>query len=1577
MITKQIKYLLVGLLLLIGLADELQAQASLVETELTWTINSSTQHIAAEALPADADGYLDFVWDGSFTYFGFYKNQTPSYSSGLDCGAYLSGTAFYVRHNNSWHYQGAISSAGDHVRVAKEGSNYVVYHNGTALYTGSTTAGLTVYPYTRDNNGLQKDRLEYFKKPPVYTLEWIASSSNYQLASEVLRRGQDGFIEHEYNGENYQMIGFSKSKSISFDQLAARLFYMTSNQRMYMYLNGAYKGSMSATLTNGDKLTIERKGSTVIYSAGAVKQSYAIDGNLDLHPWCYEYTSGARNQVKVSFETQGGVCQDYFDRLPSYVNVNADTYYPPSLNNENFNVNHVKVYDGEGEGPCHVIKESKSYTDEMGYSIQLQNKDYLTGKVWASVTLYDYLGRPALSSLSAPTGLDILQYHPNFIRDASGSPYGLDDFDRSFNSSGVQTSDKTNSPNTVGSQANTLGAWYSSANTDNPWQATTQFPYTRTEYSQLDGTMRRVATSGNALKMGSGHEMVEYSMRAGSELRYIIGRKKPICVLVGTAYDEGGFLSATCSDPGTIYNSRFVKTVSVDADGKTTVTFYDDNGNAIAQALSGKVNNSNVRVQNTTLGVDAGNYRDIHVTDADNTINVWAGGSPVTPYDVYDLATDQKIISNSTAHPLVLSPGFYRFVAKTGYLTLNYDLNYYNFSLSIYDKQNRMIATVAPKDISYDETDPQHHAFTFYRYNSQGQLIWEQSPDAGRTKYLYRKDGQIRFSQDAQQAADWDFSYIKYDGLGRTIEKGAYTAGPSSLSIIAGNVDIDNYPSNTTYRTDEVINTYELSDPTLPFGREQQYVQGKLSKIRNDDGTMWYSYDDEGRLSWIAQTAVGLPGVKYTDYKYDLLGNTTEVIYQEGQSDEFRHEYTYDDNSQMTSVSTRSNGSDATVPDLHAQYQYDDLGALQRMNLSEGLERKHYVYTLQGKLKAINPKDMASADIHSHRHIFSMALDYYVDDYVAANGSKAGKVSGMLDGGSPVGQANYSGLVGAQRWKARAALGGSDYSGSFAYGYHYNHRNEFLGANFGQVNPNSSSTYDGTFGAMNDYKVEFSGTGYDENGNISNLKRYGQGGTLIDNLLYIYHTTGHKNRLRYIADFAGTNQVGDLGTQSGNNYDYDWNGHLTDDISSDNKLVYDYTGKVTEVRYRSTNHLKVKYVYGPEGQRVKKLSYGPGSTLLKTTWYIRSGNIESIYEQESGSGVSLSEVSILGSNQLGKASYNAGSFSFQYDLKDYMGNVRAVIEEGTSGDTDILYYADYYPYGWTLPGRNGGVNRYGFQGDFSERDEEVEWNAFEWRMYDGRLARWTAVDPFASKMPSWSPYNYTLNNPINLVDPDGRMPTEPGDPVPTVITIRYGYTINSSSIPFVETYRSALSGTFTELTDPTVTDISFGDADGGYKVIVEIPRVYAHNRDNPTYTTQVYTGADLDNLTPVDNSSVADAFVDGFQIGVSTALVDEAVNAGIFSRYKLPSRFKLAKSKKTGGIRFIDPRNTQNEIRIMRGNPNSPHVSQQSAYIKYRHNGTYYDVLGNPITSAAGGGRSAAAHIPIQNYNPSVMPRFD
>ncbi len=54
-----------------------------------------------------------------------------------------------------------------------------------------------------------------------------------------------------------------------------------------------------------------------------------------------------------------------------------------------------------------------------------------------------------------------------------------------------------------------------------------------------------------------------------------------------------------------------------------------------------------------------------------------------------------------------------------------------------------------------------------------------------------------------------------------------------------------------------------------------------------------------------------------------------------------------------------------------------------------------------------------------------------------------------------------------------------------------------------------------------------------------------------------------------------------------------------------------------------------------------------------------------------------------------------------------------------------------------------------------EVDEETGLYYFGARYYDPKISLWYGVDPMASKYPTHNPFNYTLNNPINFIDPDG------------------------------------------------------------------------------------------------------------------------------------------------------------------------------------------------------------------------------
>ena len=84
---------------------------------------------------------------------------------------------------------------------------------------------------------------------------------------------------------------------------------------------------------------------------------------------------------------------------------------------------------------------------------------------------------------------------------------------------------------------------------------------------------------------------------------------------------------------------------------------------------------------------------------------------------------------------------------------------------------------------------------------------------------------------------------------------------------------------------------------------------------------------------------------------------------------------------------------------------------------------------------------------------------------------------------------------------------------------------------------------------------------------------------------------------------------------------------------------------------------------------------------------------------------------------------------------------------------------DYSPFGVLLPERTSSTAFYrrGFQGQ--EHDDEVkgEGNSvnFKYRMHDPRVGRFFAVDPLASKYPHNSPYAFSENVVIHMVELEG------------------------------------------------------------------------------------------------------------------------------------------------------------------------------------------------------------------------------
>ena len=129
---------------------------------------------------------------------------------------------------------------------------------------------------------------------------------------------------------------------------------------------------------------------------------------------------------------------------------------------------------------------------------------------------------------------------------------------------------------------------------------------------------------------------------------------------------------------------------------------------------------------------------------------------------------------------------------------------------------------------------------------------------------------------------------------------------------------------------------------------------------------------------------------------------------------------------------------------------------------------------------------------------------------------------------------------------------------------------------------------------------------------------------------------------------------------------------------------------------------------------------------------------------------------------------------------DHLGSTAMV----TDLDGHITQNVVYIPYGEVfVEERNGNWNTpYLFNA--KELDEETGLYYYGARYLDPAGARWLSVDPLWINHPDKTPYNYCLNNPVKMMDPDGRNGVVTGEGTaedPYVVTANYYYNPNDFS----------------------------------------------------------------------------------------------------------------------------------------------------------------------------------------------------
>ncbi len=563
-------------------------------------------------------------------------------------------------------------------------------------------------------------------------------------------------------------------------------------------------------------------------------------------------------------------------------------------------------------------------------------------------------------------------------------------------------------------------------------------------------------------------------------------------------------------------------------------------------------------------------------------------------------------------------------------LVVKYPLHYYHFTLYYYDRAGSLVRTVPPKGVKFTTTtrlsNPGHTQITENAYNSFGALTRYRTPDAGQTLYFYDSLDRLRFVRDARQFLQDEYSYLKYDNLGRVIEGGRSTQLGSATGFAAKVNDVT-FPQFGTQRTYTVYSKPSgiqyLKGLTL-----QRNLRNRISYVYTDDGARThYSYDEHGNVEWIAQELPGFPRANFIRYDYDLIsGRVTSMHYNEGRVDQFHHRYTYDEDNRLSRVET---SFDEVVWDTDARYRFNTHGPLARRELGEDkLQGKDYTYTIEGLLKGINEPSLTAAKDPGRDGVsnvfaadsFAMGLNYYRGDFL--------RTGSPFDSSSltePHRQADYTplydGNVAAWSVQARKYALGNFYNELTGETYRYDRlgrldSSRFRGYDAAAVTGERWRTPTGEYNSQYDH---------DANGNLTKIDRNAGGtGTAkeMDKLTFVYSSGTSNNKLTRVTDaVTGAPFTHDIPSgQTGSNYTYDAVGRLLSDTQEGLTMTWDVYDKLQTTAKATA---KTRYTYDAAGNRVKKetivplppIPMQPARENVITQWYVYEfgGNLVAVY----------------------------------------------------------------------------------------------------------------------------------------------------------------------------------------------------------------------------------------------------------------------------------------------------------------------------------------------------------------------------
>ena len=328
--------------------------------------------------------------------------------------------------------------------------------------------------------------------------------------------------------------------------------------------------------------------------------------------------------------------------------------------------------------------------------------------------------------------------------------------------------------------------------------------------------------------------------------------------------------------------------------------------------------------------------------------------------------------------------------------------------------------------------------------------------------------------------------------------------------------------------------------------------------------------------------------------------------------------------------------------------------------------------------------------------------------------------------------------------------------------------------------------------------------------------------TLIEE--YQYDANGTRsyemNTLRDISGrsftYSGEDHLLTAGTDI---YQYDLDGFLTSKTDGTDVTTYDYSSRGELLAATLPDGRIIEYVHDPLGRRTAKTV--DGVIVEKYLWqdltrllavYDGSDNLLQRFEYADG--------------RMPLAMTRGGST--YYLTYDQIGSLRIVAD--ASGN--VVKRIDYDSFGNIINDTDPTFEiLFGFAGGLHDRDTGLV--RFGYRDYDSDIGRWTAKDPILFAGGDTDLYGYVLNDPVNLIDPQGLfVPSEQFFSSTETAAMVFGTaSFFTGNVPVAGVFM-VIGGTATALKSYFYSDSPCNDAiKEGVKALVPVPKGFDPIKD--------------------------------------------------------------------------------------------------------------------------------------------------